>query len=98
MFKLGDFDQQVIQKWRITKRDLENVQRYVTKLQKHLAHSSLDDITIGGIYGTSALIHEVMELRILLERDPDLLRLHYPKEVEVRQAEEWLASFKRRQR
>lgn len=159
MFRLSDFDQQVIQKWRITTRDLENVQRYVAKLQKHLTHSSLDDIAVGGIYGTRALLHEVVELRILLERDPDLLRrshaevvtffeanrdahlaglteeylylwrqvhrhfnvwcnigalvwansplvfeelfetdlpFHYPNEAEVRQAEEWLASFKRR--
>jgi hypothetical protein len=70
MFRLGDFDQQVIQRWRITTGDLENVQRYVAKLQKHLAHSSLHDIAVGGIYGTSALLHEVVELRILLERDP----------------------------
>jgi len=161
MFRLGDFDQQAIQRWQITKRDLGNVQRYVAKLQKHLAHSSLDDITIGGIYGTSALLHEVVELRILLERDPDLLcrshaeavaffeanrdahlaglteeylylwrqvhqhfgvwcnigalawassplvfeelfetdlPFHYPSEAEIRQAEGWLAAFKRRQR
>jgi hypothetical protein len=39
----------------------------------------LRDITAGCYYGTSALLHEVIELRILLERAPHLL--YWSKEM-----------------
>jgi hypothetical protein len=34
---------------------------------------TLADMAVGGYYGTSALLHEVVELRALLEREPELL-------------------------
>ena len=33
------------------------------------------DIAVGGYYGTGALLHEAVELDILLERDPKLLEM-----------------------
>ena len=64
----------IVQIWRITSADLERVRQYVAKLQGHLPRTTGDDIETGGVYGTSALLHEVVELRILLNRDPYLLR------------------------
>jgi len=76
MLNLDDFDPEAIQAWQITPNDLNRVLQYVNKLQGNLTHTTLDDIRIGGIYGTSALLHEVVEVRILLGRDPMLLRRH----------------------
>ncbi len=67
-----------MQTWRITPADLERVRQYIAKLQGHLPRTTWDDIEIGGIYGTSALLHEVVELRILLNRDPYLLQRSPP--------------------
>ena len=50
----------------------ERVERYLQLLQGPDA-PALADIAIGGYYGTSVLLHEVVELDILLEREPELL-------------------------
>jgi hypothetical protein len=71
---LESFDQEAVSQYNITRQDLENVGRYVMALQGHLSPNTLDDIALGGYYGTSALLHEVVELRLLLKRDPALLR------------------------
>jgi hypothetical protein len=34
-------------------------------------------LAVGGYYGTSVFLHEVVELRILLSRDPGLLQRGY---------------------
>jgi hypothetical protein len=70
---LTDFDPQVVAKHHITEQTLERVIRYVHLLQGEDA-PTLRDIAVGGYYGTSALLHEVVELDILLTRDPGLLR------------------------
>ncbi len=42
-------------------------------MQSHLSEGTWAEICLGGYYGASALLHEVIELRILLNRDPYLL-------------------------
>ena len=74
MITLADFDPQVVAEHHITEQTLERVIRYVRLLQGEDA-PTLQDIAIGGYYGTSALLHEVVELDILLEREPRLLEM-----------------------
>jgi len=69
---LAIFDREAITEHHITESDLRCVWRYVTILQGPTS-PVLRDIAAGCYYGTSALLHEVTELRILLERDPYLL-------------------------
>jgi hypothetical protein len=69
---LADFDPQVVAEYGITPGDLRRVERYLRLLQGPDA-PALADIAIGGYYGTAALLHEVVELRILLKREPQLL-------------------------
>jgi hypothetical protein len=69
---LADFDPQVVAEYPITEQTLERVIRYIHLLQGEDA-PTLRDIAVGGYYGTSALLHEVVELDILLARDPWLL-------------------------
>ncbi len=70
---LADFDPRVVAEYDITDEDLEQVARYLRLLQG-LDAPTLEDIAIGGYYGTAALLHEVVELRVLLARDRRLLR------------------------
>ncbi len=69
---LAIFDLKAIAQHGITEGDLHRVWRYVTILQGSRS-PVLRDIAGGCYYGTSALLHEVIELRILLEREPYLL-------------------------
>jgi len=69
---LADFDPGVVAEYGITADDLRRVERYLRLLQGPDA-LALADIAIGGYYGTAALLHEVVELRILIEREPRLL-------------------------
>jgi hypothetical protein len=71
---LADFDPQIVAEYHITEQTLEQVIHYVHLLQGEDA-PTLQDIVVGGYYGTSALLHEVVELDILLERDPKLLEM-----------------------
>ena len=80
MISLAGFDQAIIEEYGITERKLERVGRYVRLLQGD-EPPTLQDIAIGGYYGTSALLHEVVELDVLLERDPRLLH-RSPAEVQ----------------
>ncbi len=70
---LADFDPQVVAEYDITEDDLRRVEHYLRLLQGPDA-PALKDIAVGGYYGTSALLHEVVELDILLEREPGLLK------------------------
>jgi hypothetical protein len=70
---LADFDPTIVAQYAITEQDLQRVIRYVRLLQGEGA-PTLADIAVGGYYGTSALLHEVVELRALLEREPGLLQ------------------------
>ena len=78
---LADFDPAIIEEYRITERKLERVIRYVRLLQGKDA-LTLRDIAVGGYYGTSALLHEVVELDILLQRDPKLLQRSHEEVIE----------------
>ena len=69
---LADFDPAIVAQYAITEQDLQRVARYVQLLQGEDA-PTLADMAVGGYYGTSALLHEVVELRVLLEREPELL-------------------------
>ena len=72
-FRLADFDREALAEHGVTQREIENARRYVVLLQG--AHSqTYADIAGGCYYGTSALVHEMVEVRILLERDRWLLR------------------------
>jgi hypothetical protein len=71
---LTDFDPQIVAEHHITEQTLERVIRYVRLLQGEDA-LTLQDIALGGYYGTSVLLHEVVELDILLEREPGLLEM-----------------------
>lgn len=73
--RLTDFDPRVVDKYSITANDLRQVERYLRLLQGPDA-PALADIAIGGYYGTAALLHEIVELDILLERAPGLLDLN----------------------
>ena len=70
---LADFDPDIVAAYHITEHDLRNVVRYITILQGRESQV-LNDLAAGGYYGTSVLLHEVVELRIILARDPLLLR------------------------
>ena len=74
MITLADFDSRVVTEYHITEQTLEQVIRYVCLLQGEDA-PTLRDIAVGSYYGTSALLHEVVELDILLERNPKLLEM-----------------------
>ena len=69
---LADFDPTIVAQYAITEQDLQQVALYVRLLQGEDA-PTLADMAVGGYYGTSALLHEVVELRALLEREPELL-------------------------
>ena len=69
---MADFDPEAIEQHNVTARDIENARRYVALLQG-TDSGTYADIARGCYYGTSALLHEVIELRILLERDRWLL-------------------------
>lgn len=69
---MADFDHEAIEQHNITARDIENAYRYVAILQG-TDSKTYTDMADGCYYGTSALLHEVIELRILLKRDRWLL-------------------------
>lgn len=73
MIALSDFDPVIVERYGITEEKLAQVVRYVQLLQGKDA-PTLRDVAVGGYYGTSALLHEVMELEMLLAREPGLLR------------------------
>ena len=65
---MADFDSEAIEQHNVTAWDVENARRYVVLLQG-TDSKTYADIAAGCYYGTSALLHEVVELRVLLERD-----------------------------
>jgi len=71
---LANFDPQVVAEYDITTDDLQRVKQYLRLVQGPDA-PALEDIASGGYYGTAALLHEVVELGILLEREPRLLEM-----------------------
>lgn len=73
MIALADFDPVIVERYGITEETLAQVVRYVQLLQGENA-PTLDDIIVGGYYGTSALLHEIVELEVLLAREPGLLQ------------------------
>jgi hypothetical protein len=78
---LGDFDSTLVIEYAITDTDLTNVYLYLRAMQPRLEPGTWGDIRVGGYYGTSAFLHELIELRILLRRDPYLLTR---SDIEVR--------------
>lgn len=70
---MADFDHEAIEQHKVTAQDIDNARRYVALLQG-TDSQTYADIAAGCYYGTSALLHEVIELRILLKRDRWLLR------------------------
>ncbi len=71
--QLSDFDPEPLIEYAITERDLTSVYQYLHAMQAHLNGGTWEEICEGRYYGASALLHEVVELRILLRRDPYLL-------------------------
>ena len=72
MITLSDFDPEIVARYRITPRRLEQALRYV-RLMGEWGRLTLRDIAVGGYYGTAALLHEIVELDALLSRDRQLL-------------------------
>lgn len=70
---MADFAPEAIEQHNVTARDIENAYRYVALLQG-TDSKTYADIAAGCYYGTSALLHEVIELHILLKRNRWLLR------------------------
>lgn len=70
---MADFDHEAIEQHKVTAQDIDNARRYVALLQG-TDSQTYADIAAGCYYGTSALLHEVIELRVLLKRDRWLLR------------------------
>ncbi len=71
-FRLANFDREALAEHGVTQREIENARRYVARLQG-TDSETYADIAAGCYYGTSALLHEVVELRVLLKRDRWLL-------------------------
>ncbi|MBM4464641.1 MAG: hypothetical protein FJ014_03590 [Chloroflexi bacterium] len=71
-FRLADFDREVLAEHGITQQEIENARRYVVLLQGANSQTYAD-ISGGCYYATSGLLHEVVELRVLLKRDRWLL-------------------------
>ena len=69
---MANFDPEAIEQHNVTARDIENARRYVALLQG-TGSKTYADIAAGCYYGTSALLHEVIELRVLLKLDRWLL-------------------------
>jgi hypothetical protein len=69
---LADFDHEAIEQHNVTVGDIENTDRYVAILQG-TDSQTYADIASGCYYGTSVLLHEVIELRVLMKRDRRLL-------------------------
>jgi hypothetical protein len=69
---LADFDPGALEQHNVTAQDIENAYRYVALLQG-TDSQTYADVAAGCYYGTSALLHEVIELRILLKLDQRLL-------------------------
>lgn len=72
MIRPEDFDPEIVREYGITPRKLARVLRYVNAMPE-MGRMSLTDIALGGFYGTSALLHEVVELAELEAQDPALL-------------------------
>jgi len=69
---LADFDPQVVAEYGIAEEYLSRVMRYLRLLQRPDV-PALADIAVGGHYGTAALLHEVVEVRLSLRTVPALL-------------------------
>lgn len=63
---LNRFDPIGLQRYRITAADLKNIESYIRILQSGLPETVWDEaIQLGGAYGTSLLVHEIVEIRAL---------------------------------
>jgi len=71
-FRLADFDREALAEYGVTQQEIRHALRYVAILQG-TDSQTYTDIAAGCYYGTSVLLHEVIELRILLKRDRRLL-------------------------
>lgn len=74
MIPLAEFDPKILTEHDVTEAELNQIVRYLRLLQGPNA-LALEKITVGGYYGTAALLHELVEFDILLEREPRLLEM-----------------------
>lgn len=74
---LSQLDPVGLNRYQITESDVQKVEQYLGILQRPLKGASAwqDLLRYGGVYGTSILIHEVVELRILEARGLKSLRI-----------------------
>lgn len=64
---LARFDPVGLDRYGITARDLETIEKYIHILQSGLPRNVWDEaLAIGGEYGTSILIHEIVQIRGLI--------------------------------
>lgn len=72
---LTHFDSAGLDRYGITANGLQRVAKYVYILQSGLSETVWDEaVQIGGFYGTSILIHEVVEIRALQQAGIDPYR------------------------
>lgn len=66
-----------LNRYRITKADIQTVEKYLSIIQKGVKGGSTwpEAVQYGGPYGTSIIIHEVIEIRWLRSRGFEPLRL-----------------------
>lgn len=65
---LNCFDSIGLHRYRISSTDLHDIERYICILQSGLPETVWDEaIQMGGAYGTSLLVHEIVEIRALRE-------------------------------
>ncbi len=66
-----------LNRYRITEADIQTVEKYLSIIQKSVKGGSTwrEAVQYGGPYGTSIIVHEVIEIRWLRSRGFEPLRL-----------------------
>jgi len=64
-----------LNRYQITESDVQTVEKYLSIIQRGLGESTWQELVdFGGPYGTSILIHEIVEIRLLKARGVHPLR------------------------
>lgn len=64
-----------LNRYQITESDVQTVEKYLGIIQRGLGASTWQELVdVGGPYGTSILIHEIVEIRLLKARGVNPLR------------------------
>lgn len=74
---LAKLDPLAVARYQITEKDLRTIERYIQIIQANLPGVSLwqEIIDFPGVYATSLVVHELVEIRLLEARGIELFRL-----------------------